>query len=172
MERQSLVRRALMPSATVLVVMAASAILYDQSWRIGKDKLRYIIANLDQWVCDYFSPVVDNIVETQLGNHVQQAGTADANGRFARDGLDFQPIFLQPNMLNGPGGGAHPKLDMCSLEGRTGGTRDADHFALMVEANLGIGANINCQADTVHFRDSSSEQHSNMVCPNVPGDVG
>ena len=44
MERQSFVRRVVAPAATVLIVMAASAILYDQSWRIGNDTLHQLTA--------------------------------------------------------------------------------------------------------------------------------
>lgn len=44
MERQSLIRRAVAPAATVVIVMAASAILYDQSWRIGIDALHQLTA--------------------------------------------------------------------------------------------------------------------------------
>lgn len=44
MERQSFVRRVVAPAATVLIVMAASAILYDRSWRIGNDTLHQLTA--------------------------------------------------------------------------------------------------------------------------------
>ena len=44
MERQSLIRRAVAPAATVVIVMAASAILYDQSWRIDIDALHQFTA--------------------------------------------------------------------------------------------------------------------------------
>ncbi len=44
MERQSLIRRAVTPAVTVLIVMAASAILYDQSWRIASDALHQLAA--------------------------------------------------------------------------------------------------------------------------------
>jgi len=44
MERQSLVRRAVAPAASVLIVMAASATLYNHSWRIGNDALHQLTA--------------------------------------------------------------------------------------------------------------------------------
>jgi len=44
MEQQSFTRRAVAPGATVLIVMFASAILYDQSWKIGNDALHQLTA--------------------------------------------------------------------------------------------------------------------------------
>ena len=44
MERQGFARRAAAPAGTVLFVMAASAILYDQSWRIDNDTLHQLTA--------------------------------------------------------------------------------------------------------------------------------
>jgi hypothetical protein len=44
MERQSLIRRVVAPALTVLIVMVASAILYDQAWRIGNDTVHQLTA--------------------------------------------------------------------------------------------------------------------------------
>lgn len=44
MERQSLIRRAVMPAATVLIVMLASLILYNHSWRIDNDAIHQLTA--------------------------------------------------------------------------------------------------------------------------------
>jgi len=44
MERQSFVRRAVVPAATVLIAMIAGAILYNHSWRIGSDVLHQLTA--------------------------------------------------------------------------------------------------------------------------------
>lgn len=44
MERQSFMRRVASPALTVLILMAASAIFYDQSWRIGNDALHQLTA--------------------------------------------------------------------------------------------------------------------------------
>ena len=44
MERQSFVRRVVTPALTVLIVMVASAVLYDQAWRIGNDTIHQLTA--------------------------------------------------------------------------------------------------------------------------------
>lgn len=46
MERESFSRRFVSPAITVLVVMAASAVLYDQAWRIGNDGIHQLAAYL------------------------------------------------------------------------------------------------------------------------------
>lgn len=44
MEKQSFVRRAVLPAMTVLVVMLASLILYSHAWRIENDAVHQLIA--------------------------------------------------------------------------------------------------------------------------------
>lgn len=44
MERQSLLRRAVAPAATVLLVWAAGEVLYSQSWRTGNETLHHLVA--------------------------------------------------------------------------------------------------------------------------------
>ena len=44
MERQSFIRRAVVPAATVLMAMVGSLVLYNQSWRIGSDALHQLTA--------------------------------------------------------------------------------------------------------------------------------
>ena len=44
MERQSFMRRAVAPALTVLIVMAASALIYDRAWRIGNETIHQLTA--------------------------------------------------------------------------------------------------------------------------------
>jgi hypothetical protein len=46
MERRGFVPRAVLPAVTVLVVMAASAVLYNQAWRISNDTAHQLTAYL------------------------------------------------------------------------------------------------------------------------------
>ena len=73
-------------------------------------------------------------------------------GDFTADGLYFQTIILQPNMFNGAGRGAHSKFDVRPFEGGTRCAGDAGQPAFMVEANFGVGANVNCQCHAISFQ--------------------
>ena len=43
---------------------------------------------------------------------------------------------------------------------------------LMVEANLGVGADIDCQRGFLGFRDAGGKQHGDMIRADIAGNVG
>ena len=59
-------------------------------WAFGKDKLGRAIVIAHQWMCAHFPTSIQNIIQTELRNHIQQARAADTDRRFTADRLDLQ----------------------------------------------------------------------------------
>ena len=72
MERHSFVNRVVAPALTVVILMAASAILYDQSWRIGND--RYTGFSGTGYAASYYAAVRPNPEPMTAKVHVPEAG--------------------------------------------------------------------------------------------------
>ena len=118
------------------------------------------------------SPTIQDICPAQFCHRIQNTRTANADGWFALDGMDLYGISLETDPLNCTRDGANALADVGAFKGWPGGARAGEMPALMDQADLGIGADIQRHHGLLEFCCPGCQQHGHMVPTDKTGDIG
>ena len=119
---------------------------------------------------------VDDAAAVQLGNDVDDAAAADADGLLsfvAHDGNGgFHGHFVYGAGFDGAVRGAHTAGNVAALKGGAGGTGAAHKEVPVAEDDLAVGAKVDEQAQRVAVPDAGGQRTGGDVAAHVGTDVG
>ena len=119
---------------------------------------------------------IDDAAAEQLGNHIDDAGAANAHAfltGFTDDGQSrLHGLLVDDSRFHGAVGGTHAAADVAAFKGGTGGAGTGHEEIPVAEDKLAVGAQVDEQAHFILVPDAGSQSAGGDVAAHVGADVG
>ena len=124
---------------------------------------------------DKFALGADDAAAEQLRNHVDDTGTAEADGLLSRIADNIKSrlhgLLIDLTCLNRAVGRTHTTADIAALEGRSCGTCTAHHEVGVTEYQLTVGSQVDEQGEMGLVPDHADQSAGSNIAAHIAADI-